>query len=150
MEVILLEKLGKLGDLGEMVKVRPGFGRNYLIPMGKALPATDENRAQFEAQRAEYEARQAEVLAEAEAVAAKIDEIKVTMDRPAGAMDKLFGSVTNADIASYYKEHDITIARNLIDVLQPIRTLGEHAIRIRLHADVVRVVNIQIERAVKQ
>ncbi|OSM02581.1 50S ribosomal protein L9 [Magnetofaba australis] len=150
MQVILLEKIGKLGDLGQTVSVRPGFGRNFLIPQGKALPATAANQARFDADRADYEARQAKILAEAEALAAKLDEIEVKLARPAGAMDKLFGSVTNADIASYLKEQDVTVARNLIDVLQPIRTLGEHPVRIRLHPDVVREFDVIVEREVKQ
>ncbi|MEG3640882.1 50S ribosomal protein L9 [Magnetococcus sp. PR-3] len=149
MEVILLEKIGKIGNLGEVVKVRAGYGRNYLIPQGKALPATDENKAVFETQRAEYEARQAEILAEAETLASKVDEVAVVLERPAGAMDKLFGSVTNADIAAFYKEQGLSIPRNVIDVLQPIRTLGEHQVRVRLHPDVVRVMSINVERAVK-
>ncbi|ABK44958.1 LSU ribosomal protein L9P [Magnetococcus marinus MC-1] len=149
MEVILLEKIGKIGNLGEVVKVRSGYGRNFLIPQGKALPATSENKSVFEAQRADYEARQAEILADAETLAAKVDEVSVVMKRPAGAMDKLFGSVTSADIAVFYKDLGLNIPRNIIDVLTPIRTLGEHQVRVRLHPDVVRVISIQVERAVK-
>ncbi|MBF0415749.1 MAG: 50S ribosomal protein L9 [Magnetococcales bacterium] len=148
MEVILLEKISRVGNLGEQVKVRGGYGRNFLIPQGKALPATKENRERFEKQKAEFLKRQEEILATAKELAAQIEGVSVVLDRPAGTTDKLFGSVTNADISSYYKEKGIDIPRSQIDVPHPIRVLGEHTIRIRLHPDVIPVVKVVVERRV--
>lgn len=148
MEVILLEKISRIGDLGERVKVRGGFGRNFLIPQGKALPATRENLARFERQKAEFEQRQEEILANAKELSARIQEVSVVLDRPAGTSEKLFGSVTNADISSYYKEKGLDIPRSQIDVPHPIRVLGEHTVRIRLHPDVIPVVKVTVERRV--
>ncbi|MBF0583702.1 MAG: 50S ribosomal protein L9 [Magnetococcales bacterium] len=146
MELILLEKIGKLGELGAVVKVRNGYGRNFLIPQGKALPATAVNKARFEAQRLAFEARQAEVKQTAETLATQIREVTVVLDRPAGSTDKLFGSVTNADIASFFQEKGITVPRSTIDVPKPIRTLGDHMVRIRLHPDIVPEVTVSITR----
>lgn len=148
MEVILLEKISRVGNLGEQVKVRGGYGRNYLIPQGKALPATKENRERFEKQKAEFQKRQEEILTTAKELATQIEGISVVLDRPAGTTDKLFGSVTNADISSYYKEKGLDIPRSQIDVPHPIRILGEHEIRIRLHPDVMPVVKVVVERRV--
>ncbi|MBF0421469.1 MAG: 50S ribosomal protein L9 [Magnetococcales bacterium] len=148
MEVILLEKISRIGNLGERVKVRGGYGRNYLIPQGKALPATRENMERFERQKAEFQKRQEEILATAKELATQIEGIAVVLDRPAGTSDKLFGSVTNADISSFYKEKGLDIPRSQIDVPHPIRVLGEHTIRIRLHPDVIPVVTVVVERRV--
>jgi large subunit ribosomal protein L9 len=150
MEVILLEKIGKLGDLGDSVRVRSGYGRNFLFPQGKALPATKENLAVFDARRAEFEARQKDVLDTANVLAAKIAEISVVLDRPAGATEKLFGSVTNADIANFFKDNDVDVVRSTIDIPQPIRTLGEHLVRIRLHPDVIPEITVMVERTVSR
>ncbi|MBF0142170.1 MAG: 50S ribosomal protein L9 [Magnetococcales bacterium] len=148
MEVILLEKIGRLGDLGSVVKVRGGFGRNFLIPKGKALPATRENMARFEARRAAFEARQAEILEQANLLAEQVKTVSVVIDRPAGSTDKLFGSVTNADIAAFLHGKGIEVPRSAIDVPHPIRTLGEHLVRIRLHPDVVPEIKVVVERQV--
>jgi large subunit ribosomal protein L9 len=149
MEVLLLEKINRLGNLGEIVRVRNGHARNYLVPQGKALIATRENRARFEAERSAFEAKQQEVLAQAEALAVRIREIQVTLQRPAGVMDKLFGSVTNSDIADFLTKSGVELPRNTIEINRPIRTLGEHGIRIRLHPDVVVEMPIRVERVVK-
>ncbi len=146
MELILLEKIGKLGDLGAIVKVRNGYGRNFLIPQGKALPATPNNRVRFETERLAFESRQEAVKKMAEELAARIREVTVILDRPAGSSDKLFGSVTNGDIASFFQEKGIDIARSTIDVPRPIRTLGDHLVRIRLHPDIVPDITISITR----
>ena len=148
MEVILLEKIGKLGDLGSVVKVRNGYGRNFLIPQNKALPATPRNRTHFEKQRLKFETRQADVLKTAELLAERIQEVTITLDRPAGSSDKLFGSVTNSDIASFFKEQGIEVPRSTIDVPKPIRTLGDHPVRIRLHPDIVPEVIVSVIRRV--
>lgn len=148
MEVILLEKISRIGDLGEQVKVRGGYGRNFLIPQGKALPATKDNMARFEKQKADYQKRQDEILASAKELATQIEGISVVLDRPAGTTEKLFGSVTNADIAVFFKEKGLEIPRSQIDVPHPIRVLGEHSVRIRLHPDVIPVVKVIVERRV--
>lgn len=149
MDVILLEKIERLGSLGTVVKVRSGYGRNYLVPSGKALPATKENKARFEAERAAYELRQEEIRGQAEALAAKIAGIQVVLDRPAGSADKLFGSVTNNDVADYFKQQGIDIPRKVIELSRPIRTLGEHPVRLRLHPDVNPEVVVRINRSMK-
>ena len=146
MELILLEKLGKLGELGSVVKVRNGYGRNFLIPQGKALPATPSNRARFEGERQAFETRQEEIKRTAEELAARIREVTVELDRPAGSTDKLFGSVTNGDIASFFQEKDIEVPRSAIDVPKPIRTLGNHLVRIRLHPDIIPEITVSITR----
>ncbi|MBF0182959.1 MAG: 50S ribosomal protein L9 [Magnetococcales bacterium] len=150
MELILLEKIGKLGDLGTVVKVRNGYGRNFLIPQGKALPATPANRARFEAERQAFEERQEAIKQSAEELAARIQEVTVLLDRPAGSSDKLFGSVTNGDIAHFFQEKGIAVPRSTIDVPRPIRTLGEHLVRIRLHPDVIPEITISITRRVNR
>lgn len=149
MEVILLEKIGQLGNLGDQVKVKAGFGRNFLIPKGKALPATPENKARFEAERADFEERQQEIKELADDLAAKVDEVTVVIDRPAGSSEKLFGSVTNADIAEYFQNEGVDIHRKVVEIVQPIRTLGEHAVRLRLHPDVVPEIVVTVERSVR-
>ncbi|MBF0609763.1 MAG: 50S ribosomal protein L9 [Magnetococcales bacterium] len=149
MDVILLEKIAKLGELGAVVTVRPGFGRNYLIPSGKALPATAANRARFDAERAALEAKQQAIRAQAEELAAKIAEISVVLDRPAGSNEKLFGSVTNADIADYFKAKGVDVPRKAIVIAQPLRTLGTHAVQLRLHPDVSPEIKVRIDRSVK-
>jgi len=150
MEVILLEKIGKLGDLGAVVQVRPGYGRNFLIPQGKALPATRKNRDRFEQERLAFEARQQEIFERAQLLAAKIAEVEVVLDRPAGSADKLFGSVTNADIAAFFAERGIETPRGAIDVPYPIRTLGDHVVRIRLHPDIIPEIKVRVERRVNR
>jgi large subunit ribosomal protein L9 len=150
MEVILLEKIGKLGDLGDNVRVRGGYGRNFLVPQGKALPATKANLAVFEGRRAEFESRQKEILDTATVLSEKIADINVVLDRPAGATEKLFGSVTNSDIAAFFKENGVDVVRSTIDIPQPIRTLGEHPVRIRLHPDVIPEIVVTVERTVSR
>ncbi|MEO5378407.1 MAG: 50S ribosomal protein L9 [Magnetococcus sp. DMHC-6] len=150
MQVILLEKIANLGDLGQVVQVRAGFGRNYLVPQGKALPATKANQAQFDAKRAAFEQRQKQILQDAQDLAAKITGVQVVLGRPAGSSDKLFGSVTNADISTFFNEHEITLPKGAIEILQPIRTLGSHTIRIRLHPDIMPEVSVLVERQGKK
>ncbi|MBF0189031.1 MAG: 50S ribosomal protein L9, partial [Magnetococcales bacterium] len=145
----LLEKVGKIGGLGETVKVRDGYGRNFLIPQGKALPATQNNREHFETQRAVFEERQQRVLASAQELAAKVEEVDVVLNRPAGSSEKLFGSVTNSDISDFYKENGLDIPRRDINVIHPIRTLGEHVVQVRLHPDVMPEVTVRVERSVR-
>ncbi|MBF0159868.1 MAG: 50S ribosomal protein L9 [Magnetococcales bacterium] len=149
MEVILLEKISKLGELGEIVRVKDGYARNYLLPRSKALFATKENRSRFETERLAFEQRQQEVKAAAEALAARINGVAIVLERPAGVMDKLFGSVTNNDIAQFLTRNGIDIPRGIIEPVRPIRTLGEHAVRIKLHPDVTMEVAVRVERGSK-
>ncbi|MBF0309930.1 MAG: 50S ribosomal protein L9 [Magnetococcales bacterium] len=149
MDVILLEKISKLGELGSVVKVRGGYGRNFLIPQKKALPATAANKARFEQEKADFEQKQAEVRARAEALAARLTGLEVVLDRPAGSGEKLFGAVTNADIAEFFKGKGVEVERKVIEVAAPIKTLGEHIVRLRLHPDVVPELVVRVERSVK-
>lgn len=137
MEVILLEKVKNLGNLGDKVSVKPGYGRNFLLPQGMAVPATEANVAEFEARRAELEKASAEKLAAAQARAEKLAELTLTIARKAGDEGKLFGSVNNVDIVEAAREAGVEIDRN--EVMMPngaLRQVGEYAIVVHLHSDV--------------
>lgn len=137
MEVILLEKVHKLGALGDKVSVKPGYGRNFLIPSGKAVPATKDNLAEFEARRAELEKQQQEKLAAATSRAEKINGLAVEIAKKAGDEGKLFGSVGTVDIVEALAAKDIEISKNEVRLPEgPIRSLGEQEITIDLHTDV--------------
>lgn len=137
MEVILLEKVNNLGKLGDKVKVRAGYGRNYLIPNGIAVPASEENIAKLEARRAELEKAQAESLAQAEARAAGLRELVVTIAARAGEEGKLFGSVGPADIADAITAMGQEVSKREVRLpAGPFRVLGEHTVELHLHADV--------------
>ena len=143
MEVILLEKVHKLGNLGDQVKVKPGYGRNYLIPSGKAVSATAENIAKFDARRAELEKQQQEALATASARAEKLNVVSVTIARKAGAEGKLFGSVGTIDIADAVTAAGTELAKHEIRLPEgPIRSTGEFEIDIQLHADVSATIKV--------
>ncbi len=146
MEVILLERIGKLGDLGERVEVKAGYGRNYLIPQGKAIPATPENVARFEKQRAELEKKAAEALAAAEARAAKLADLSVTITHQAGEGGKLFGSVSTSDIADAVTQAGVEISRKEVRLPEgPLRMTGEYEIDIQLHSLVTQPIKVIIE-----
>jgi len=146
MEVILLERIGKLGDLGERVDVKAGYGRNYLIPQGKAIPATPENVARFEEQRAELERKAAETLAAAEARAAKLADLSVTITHQAGEGGKLFGSVSTSDIADAVTRAGVEISRKEVRLPEgPLRMTGEYEIDIQLHSLVTQPIKVIIE-----
>ena len=137
MQVILLEKIGKLGDLGEQVHVKPGYGRNFLVPSGKAVPATPENIEKFEAQRAELEKAQAEVLAQAQTRAEKLNDLELTLHRKTVSEDRLFGSVGITDIVTAVAETGLEITRHEVRLPDgAFRTLGEYEVELHLHADV--------------
>lgn len=145
MQVILLEKVGKLGDLGDQVSVKAGFGRNYLIPYGKAVPATATNIADFEARRAELEATAAEKRGAAEARAAQLAELSITITANAGDEGKLFGSVGTRDIAEAVTAAGVEVLKS--EVRLPtgvIREVGEYEIDIQLHSDVTQAVKVAI------
>ena len=137
MEVILLQKIAKLGDIGDRVKVKPGFGRNYLLPGGKATLATPENIAKFESRRAELEAQAMKDLASAMARAATLEGFTLSITAKAGSEGKLFGSIGTADIAEACQKAGHTIERSEVRLPGgPIRTVGEHVISLHLHSDV--------------
>ncbi len=143
MNVILLETVGKLGNLGDQVSVKAGYGRNYLIPFGKAVPANKENIASFEARRAELEAAANEKLAAAKVRAGKLAELKVTFTSQAGDEGKLFGSIGTRDVAQSVTEAGVEITKS--EVRMPngvIREIGEFAIDIQLHSEVTETITV--------
>jgi large subunit ribosomal protein L9 len=145
MQIILLEKVINLGGLGDVVKVRDGFARNYLIPNGKAKRATPENIKQFEARRGELESAQNEALAKAQEKGAKLDGFMVQVTQKAGVDGKLFGSVTNVDIAEALKAHDFDVPKAAIRMPQgPLKQIGDHPIKIALHADVIVTITVSV------
>ena len=153
MEVILLEKIHNLGSLGEKVRVKPRHGRNYLIPTGKAVPATPENIAKFEALRAELEKADADVLEKAQARAEAFTNLVVTITQKAGTEGKLFGSVGTADIAAAVSELGIELSKHEVRLpAGPLRQIGEHEIDVHLHPDVNAkvIVNIIADEDVDQ
>lgn len=146
MEVILLEKVANLGNLGDRVTVRPGYGRNYLVPGKKAVPATKANIEMFEARRAELEKVAAESLAAAQARAEKLAALgEVTISGNAGDEGKLFGSVSVADIADALSNAGIEVKKSEVSLPEgPIRNIGEYDIDIHLHTDVTQVVKVNV------
>lgn len=143
MQVILMEKVVNLGNLGDVVKVRDGYARNFLIPQGKAKRVTPENLAEFEKRRAELERQQAEKLAGAQEKAAKLEGLMVQITRKAGVDGRLFGSVTNFDIAEALKTQGIEVEKADIRMPQgPLKMIGDAQVQIALHSDVV--VNITV------
>jgi large subunit ribosomal protein L9 len=146
MQVILLEKVGNLGDIGDQVSVKAGFGRNYLIPFGKAIAATESNVAEFEARRAELEKVAAEKKSVADERAARLAELSIAIPVNAGEEGKLFGSVGTRDIADAITSAGVEV--NKSEVRMPegaIRELGEYIINIQLHSDVTQPVTITLE-----
>ena len=145
MQVILLEKIVNLGSLGDVVKVKEGFARNYLIPNRKAKRATPANLAEFEQRRADLEQAQTEALAKAQEKAAKLDGLMVQIAQKAGVDGKLFGSVTNVDISDALKKHDLDVLKAAIRMPQgPLKQVGDYPIKIALHADVVVTVTVSV------
>lgn len=145
MQVILLEKIGKLGDLGDQVNVKSGYARNFLIPYAKAVPATKDNVEKFEARRAELEAAAAEKRAAAEARGAKLAELSVTIEANAGDEGKLFGSIGTRDIANAITSAGVEVSK--AEVRLPtgaIREVGEYEIDVQLHSDVVQAVTLNV------
>ena len=145
MQVILMDKVAKLGDLGDVVKVRDGYARNFLIPTGRAKRVTPENLAAFEARRAELEKAAAERLAAAKAVAEKLEGFMVQITRKAGVDGRLFGSVTNHDIAEALTKQGFAVEKAQIRMPQgPLKIAGEHAIAVALHTDVVVDITVNV------
>lgn len=146
MELILLQRVTNLGDLGEKVKVKPGYGRNYLVPQGKAVPATPANIAEFEARRAEYEAKAQAIADEAQARLAKIDGSSVTIYANASAEGKLYGSVGPRDIAEALTKAGTPVEKSEVVMGEgPLRNTGEYEVTVHLHADVEATVKVIVE-----
>lgn len=146
MEVILLEQVVNLGRLGDVVSVKQGYARNFLIPQGKAKRATKENLAEFEQRRAELEAQQAQILADAQAKLEKVNGVSVEIIQKAGVDGRLFGSVTHYDIADALKAKGHEINKNQIQMpTGPIKQIGDSEISISLHADVTATITVLVK-----
>jgi len=145
MQVILLEKIRRLGNLGDTVDVRSGYGRNFLIPQGKAVSATAANKAHFEARRAELEKKQAEVLAAAQARAAKLADLTVSIAAKAGDEGKLFGSVGTRDIAEAISKAGVEVEKSEVRLPNgALRMMGEYEIELGLHTEVAATVKVVV------
>src|SRR4051812_22585692 len=145
MQIILLEKVVNLGGLGDVVKVRDGFARNFLIPQGKAKRATKTNLAEFEQRRSELENAQAQQLSEAQGKAEKLEGLTVQISQKAGVDGKLFGSVTNADVAEALKAQGFEVPKANVRMPQgPLKNIGEQPLKVALHTDVVVTVNVVV------
>lgn len=145
MQIILLEKVVNLGGLGDVVKVKDGYARNFLIPQGKAKRATEANKKVFEERRAELEKAQAEKLAAAQALAGKIEGQTVQITRKAGVDGRLFGSVGNADIAEALKAQGFDVEKAAVRLPNgPFKTIGDNQVEVALHTDVVATVTVSV------
>lgn len=145
MEVILLEKVGKLGSIGDKVSVKAGFGRNYLIPQGKALAATEANVVEFEARRADLEAAAAESKTTAEARAAQLADVAVTIEANAGDEGKLFGSIGARDLADAITQAGVEVAKSEVRLPEgALRDVGEYDIDVQVHSEVTQSVKVTI------
>ena len=143
MQIILLEKVANLGQLGDVVKVKDGYARNFLIPSGKAKRATEANLQAFEARRAELEAKQAEILVDAQARGEKLNGVTITISQKAGVDGRLFGSITNADIAEAIIASGVQVQKSDVRLPNgPFKAIGEYNVEVALHHDVV--VEIQL------
>ena len=147
MDVILLERIGKLGGIGDVVTVKPGFARNFLIPQGKALRANDANRSRFEAERASIEARNAERKSAAEGISGDLDGKTFIAVRSAGETGQLYGSVAARDIAELLQSEGFKVGRNQVNLNQPIKAIGLHDVGIQLHPEVEATVTLNVARS---
>ncbi|MEM6901134.1 MAG: 50S ribosomal protein L9 [Pseudomonadota bacterium] len=147
MQVILLERVERLGTIGDEVSVKNGFARNFLIPQGKALLATDSNRARFEREREAIEARNAEAKAVAESTSGSLEGTILTLIRQAGDTGQLYGSVTARDIAEAASEAGHKVAKSQVRLDKPIKAIGLHEVRVRLHAEVAVEITANIARS---
>ena len=150
MQIILLERIEKLGQMGDLVNVKTGYARNFLIPQGKALRSTKANTERFEAERAQREANNLELRKDAETEAGKMKDLAVSMVRAASEMGQLFGSVTSRDIADAVTEAGFTIDRNQVIMDRSIKTLGLTEARVRLHPEVVVTIIVNIARSLAE
>jgi large subunit ribosomal protein L9 len=147
MQVILLERISRLGQMGDTVKVKDGFARNFLLPQGKALRANEANKKKFEGQRSQLEARNLERKSEAEAVAEKLDGQSFIVVRSAGETGQLYGSVSTRDISELLTEEGFTVARNQVELNNPIKAIGLTNVVIALHPEVEVTITLNIARS---
>ena len=146
MEVILLQRIGRLGQMGDVVRVKDGFARNFLLPKGKALRATKENRTRFESMKTELEVRNLAQRGEAEKVAAKLDGKSFVVVRQAAEGGQLYGSVSTRDIAAILAEAGFMADRSQIELNAPIKTIGLHAVPVALHPEVASKITVNVAR----
>jgi large subunit ribosomal protein L9 len=146
MEVILLERVARLGQMGDVVRVKDGFARNFLLPRGKALRATDENRTRFEGMKSDLEARSLTLKTDAAQVAGKLDGKTFTVIRQASEAGQLFGSVSPRDVVGLLVDGGYAVNRNQIAINTPIKTIGQHKIPITLHPEVETSINVIVAR----
>lgn len=149
-EIILLERVEKLGQMGDVVRVKPGFARNYLLPQKKAMRATKSNMAVFESQRAELETLNLQRRQEAEAVAEQMKDIRLVLVRAAGESGQLYGSVAARDVQDALKEDGIKVERRQIEMEQVIKVLGSSELRIRLHPEVAVTITVVVARSLEE
>lgn len=148
MQIILLERVAGLGNLGDVVTVKNGYARNFLIPTAKAKRATEANLKEFEARRAELEAKQAAILADAQVRKVKLDGQTITVAQKAGVDGRLFGSVTNADIADAIKAAGVEVVKSNVRLPEgPFKAIGEYDVEVALHADVVAAIKLVVVAA---
>jgi large subunit ribosomal protein L9 len=146
MEVILLERISRLGQMGEVVRVKDGFARNFLLPRGKALRATTENRTRFESMKSDLEARSLVLKQDASVIAGKLDGKSFTVLRQASESGQLFGSVSPRDLVSLITAAGFTVNRNQIALNTPIKTIGQHSVPIALHPEIETKVTVIVAR----
>ena len=147
MDLILLERVAKLGQMGDIVSVRDGYARNFLLPQGKAIRASEANKKRFEAERAQLEARNLEAKSEAEALKERIGEKTVIVIRAASETGQLYGSVSTRDLADALSEDGVSLTRNQISLERPIKTIGMHDVTVILHPEVDLVVTANVARS---
>jgi large subunit ribosomal protein L9 len=147
MQVILLERVNKLGQMGETVKVKDGYARNYLLPLGKALRANEANKKRFETERATLEARNLERKSEAQKIADKLEGKTFVMVRSAGETGQLYGSVAARDIVEALEAEGFNIGRNQVDLNTPIKAIGLHKVSLHLHAEVAIEIELNVARS---
>jgi large subunit ribosomal protein L9 len=150
MEVILLERVAKLGQMGEVVKVKPGYARNYLLPRKKALRATEENKKLFESRRAQLETQNTARKTDADRIAGKMQRLSVVLIRQAGEAGQLYGSVNARDIAVAVKDAGIAVERQQVELNVPIKTLGLFQVPVHLHPEVAVTVTINVARSAEE
>ena len=149
-EVILLERVGRLGNIGDIVKVKPGFARNYLLPQSKALRATETNKKVFEAQRAQIEADNQKAREAAQEIADKLNGQSFVLIRQAGEAGQLYGSVSARDIADAAAVAGFEVKKNQISLKEPIKNIGIHAVAVHLHAEVEVTVSANVARTTEE
>ncbi|MBX4336048.1 50S ribosomal protein L9 [Bartonella raoultii] len=150
MDIILLERIPRLGQMGDIVSVKDGYARNFLLPQGKALRANEENKKHFEIQRAQLEARNLERKSEAQKIAEKLDGQSFIAVRSAGETGQLYGSVSTRDIAEIITADGFSLERNQIELNHPIKTIGLHKIALNLHPEVQVIVIINVARSINE